>query len=73
MIFDYPTYIIIILSILNCHLNGTHLSVNFDHGLAMARINLVPAVRAQTDPGNIIHKLIMDIVLVCCTVFLSWI
>jgi len=69
--FDYPTYIIIILSILHYHLNGTHLSVNFDHGFAMARINLVPAVRAQTDPGNIICELITDIMLVCCTMFPS--
>lgn len=73
MMFDYPTYIIIILSILHCHLNGTHLSVNFDHGLAMARINLVPAVRAQADPGNIIRELITNIMLTRCTTFPSWI
>ena len=29
-----------------------YLSVNFDHGLAMARVNLVTTVSAQTDPVN---------------------
>lgn len=43
--------------------DGTHLSVNFDHGFAMAGIYLVSAVRAQSDPGNIICKLITVIVL----------
>lgn len=52
-----------IVDTLHCRLDGTHLSVNFDHGLAMARIYLVPAVCAQADPGNIIYGLIMDIVL----------
>lgn len=31
---------------------STHLSVNFNHGLAMARIYFVSAVRAQTDPAK---------------------
>lgn len=57
MIANYPAYIVVILC--RC----TYLSVNFDHGLAMARIYLVPAVCAQTDPGNIICGLITNIVL----------
>lgn len=31
---------------------STHLSVNFNHSLAMARIYFVSAVRAQTDPAK---------------------
>lgn len=37
---------------------NNHLAVDFDHGLAMAWINLVAAVRAQSDPGNIKRRLI---------------
>lgn len=70
---NYPAYIVVVLSTLHCRLDGTHLSVNFDHGLAMARIYLVPAVCAQADPGNIIYGLIMNIVLTRRVAFPSWI
>lgn len=30
--------------------NKTHLSINFNHGFAMAWVNFVPAVGAKTDP-----------------------
>lgn len=46
------------------HRSGViYLSVNLNHGLAMAGIYLVPAVRAQADPGNTIHGLITNILL----------
>lgn len=71
---NYPAYIVVVLSIRYIAvLDGTHLSVNFDHGLAMARIYLVPAVCAQSDPGNIIYGLIIDIVLTRRVAFPSWI
>jgi len=61
---DYFGHIVVILLDVLCHPDGTHLSVNFDHGLAMARIYLVSAVRAQADPRNIICGLITDIMLI---------
>ena len=38
---------------IECRKSSTYLAINFDHGLAMAGVDLVPAIVAQRNPGQI--------------------